>query len=337
MRMSEEMLKVIKGYKVMDGKIFTRFDENYVVLEMLENGLLVKPSAKPVENEICLKRGYKSGQIYLPNRVLKAYNIGQESVIDKLTDGSLFLRRKRRTELKPMYIADLSLDKFELKNRMPKEKNINGKTISFTRYEAENLGYSLRVEVSLKDKLYIHISKASKKDMETLPTIQQLGEEYGATLAQYPYDHLVYLQYVNDKVSKEKGYISLYHIPPFAIKCWNIITSETKIAIYKEDDDSLVLVPELGYCVVDDEPLQPATEGVREKLVCEHCYDPEEEKNELKEMVSIIKQIHEKCVQIDERNASLREENARLQKKLQKMDDVFKALSNYVNTSKESQ
>lgn len=327
--MTENILTVTREYKVADGRVMVKTKKPFVHVVLKSNGIFLEPVETISDDGFYLNLIYRNGYVYLPECILRAYAMNSEEIAYMLEDDTLFIKKSRRKKIDMPYIAEKPNDDFDFKRKMRKSKRMtSGFSVSLTEEEFKDLGSDLKIEACMGDKMFIHLSKATDEDIATLPTLKELQNYYGSKLNQYPYNHLSY-------VLRKGCSLSCIHFSNVIAKKWNIKTNEHRLVVYKQTDGSLVFIPDIGKCAMDDKPLNPAKEKVEVKEVCEHCYDPQENPDELKTMVLMLKQIHEACDKIDAKNVKLQEENEKLQKKLNAMEGIFKAMSDYVNNKEQ--
>lgn len=325
--MSDRILELKKEYTVTEGKVYINTEKPFVIVDTEKEGIMITPADEPVKNRLCYALNYKSRAIYLPCRLMRAYNIERTETAYYLEDGRIFIPKEQKSRIKPLSNCLVrNLYNTDLSCRGKKDKVAHNGHISLREEESRYLGLDIKIEIVNGDRQYIRLSKAAQEELNELPTFEMLRREYGTSLLMYPYDTI---QYIVNKESNNaftrNGHISSFILPTLFIRAWDCDT-ENHLALFKQKDGSIVLTPQ-KICYIDKKELPTANEKPIEKTVCEHCYDPEENPNELKEAIRMIKEISGICKKLNEENKRVKEENEKLNQRVKNIESIFKFMN----------
>lgn len=180
-------------------------------------------------------------------------------------------------------------------------KNVRGYKMSLGK-EENITSTKLRVDMYFGEKNYAKIICVDDipKDANTLSDIREI---YGRNLLMYPYNSVrYYIDGSTNKTFATKGYATaiLFQVP--FLRHWGISngSGEVEVRITK---DGPIVSPVARTCEIAGKRIEPIKEPIKKIRVCgEHT----SEKDQIKEMVQLIRGISEMCQNIKNNNEQLR-------------------------------
>lgn len=278
--------------------------KKYAVLAFKEDGLKILCTNENPENfdTLVLALASRVGIIYLPTIVMQAYGLEREDYeVEIINENKFFIRRKRLFDIsfeKPLAMEE---DQAYFLAERAANKNVRGYKMSLGK-EENITSTKLRVDMYFGEKNYAKIICVDDipKDANTLSDIREI---YGRNLLMYPYNSVrYYIDGSTNKTFATKGYATAILFPVPFLRHWGISngSGEVEVRITK---DGPIVSPVARTCEIAGKRIEPINEPIKKIRVCgEHT----SEKDQIKEMVQLIRGISEMCQNIKNNNEQLR-------------------------------
>lgn len=278
--------------------------KKYAVLTFKENGLKILCTNENPENfdTLVLALTSRAGLIYLPTIVMQAYGLEKEDYeVEIINEDKFFIRRNRLFDIsfeKPLAMEE---DQAYFLAERAANKNVRGYKMSLGK-EENITSTKLRIDIYFGEKNYARITCVDDipKDANTLSDIREI---YGRNFLMYPYKSVrYYIDGSTNKTFATKGYVTSVLFPVPVLRRWGISngSGEVEVRITKNGP---IVSPAARTCEITGEKIEPIKEPIKEIRVCgEHT----SEKNQIKEMVQLIRGISEMCQNIKNNNEQLR-------------------------------
>lgn len=279
-------------------------NKKYAAISLREDGIkIICTDRNPEELDMfVLALNYRSGIIYLPSIIMQAYGLEKEVYnVEVLENDRFFIRKPRLFDVTFEKPLAEEIQAYKYRKDKDLNKNIRGYKVTFSKEENVN-SYIYRVDMRFGDYNYVKITSVDKIP-EGANTLADLKETYGANLLMYPYNSVsYYVDQSNNQLAKKVGRAVFMAFPtPFLAK-WGINNGEGEVEV-RHFSDYFVISPVEKNCEITGEKIEPIKEPIKEIRVCgEHA----DEKNQIKEMVQLIRGISEMCQNIKNNNEQLR-------------------------------
>lgn len=285
--------------------------KEFAIITCKEDGILIEcqDTVYNGKDKLVYRLGYVRKMIFLPLRVMEAYHELSESfMIEIISEDKFWIAAKK---CKKLYaISPISNNEKVDYNECELNAVKNLKYGKFSMSYDCTPGMMAKVEIFVGNQRYARITSVNRIPKDGF-TLKELKEEYGANFLAYPYDSICYyIDFKNNATCKRLGYANAIQLPVPFIRKWKSDV-DGKVELYRHKDGSIIISPLEKKCEIDGEKIIPMEEAGSTIHACEQCAG--EDKDEIKEILMMIKNITNMCTEIKKNNASLKGRIERLE------------------------